>query len=83
MNSKCKKCVRQFEVLKKKLNRIQNRLEDKENQNKLQLQQMLLALNLFEAKFYLLHLTKEERYSFIATIKDIREQLYDIIAAFQ
>ncbi len=44
---------------------------------------MLLALNLFEAKFYPLHLTKEERYSFIATIKDIREQLYDIIAAFQ
>jgi hypothetical protein len=83
MNSKCKKCARQFEVLKKKLNRIQNRLEDKENQNKLQLQQMLLALNLFEAKFYLLYLTKEERYSFIAMIKDIREQLYDIIAAFQ
>ncbi len=55
MNTKCKQSARVLRMIEKKLDRIWNSLEDKENLSKLQLQQMLFAVTLKEVKLCALH----------------------------
>jgi len=83
----CKKTVRKLKMIETKLNRISDAIEDKENLCKLQLEQMLLAVTIFETKFYALDrsvkvITKDEHDLFLFLFNEIRGKLYDYIAVF-
>ena len=74
-------------MIEKKLKRISDAIEDKENLCKLQLEQMLLAVTLFESKFFTLDrsekvMTKDDHDSFLFSFNEIRQKLYDMIAVF-
>ena len=74
-------------MIEKKLKRISEGMEDKENLSKLQLEQMLLAVTLFETKFYALDrsfkvMTQDDHDAFLLSFDEIRQQLYDFIAVF-
>ena len=83
----CKSTVKKLKVIEKKLTRISEAMEDKENLSRLQLDQMLLAVTLFESKFYGLDrsvkvMTKDDHDGFILSFQEIRQKLYDLIAMY-
>jgi hypothetical protein len=81
----CKRTVRKLKVIEQKLGRIWNSLENKENLSKLQVEQMLLAVTLFETKFYGLDrsekvMSRDDHDGFVLQFDQLRQQLYDFIA---
>ena len=83
----CKQTSRKLKTIGKKLDRIYARMETKENLSKLQLEQMLLAVSLFENQFYGLHrstkvMSKDEHDGLLFKFNDLRQKLYDHIATF-
>ena len=84
----CKQTARKLKTIGKKLDRIYGAMENKENLSKLQLEQMLLAVTLFENQFYGLHrstkvITKDEHDGILFKFDDLRQKLYDNIASFE
>jgi hypothetical protein len=84
----CKKVSRKLNRISLKLDRIDEAIsKNKENFSKLQLEQMLLAVTMFENEFYVLHrsaqvLNKDEYDFFLLRFDKLRQTLYDHIAYF-
>ena len=81
----CKRTVKKLKVIERKLGRIWNSLENKENVSKLQAEQMLLAVTLFEVTFYGLDrsekvMTRDDHDGFILQFDQLRQHLYDFLA---
>jgi|LakMenE01Jun11ns_1017448.scaffolds.fasta_scaffold9567163_1 hypothetical protein len=81
----CKDTQKQLSLIERKLQRISDVMENKENLSKLQLEQMLLATRLFEIKFFALSrsikvMTKDDHDAFLVTFNQLREKLYDLLA---
>jgi hypothetical protein len=77
--------VKKLKVIERKLGRIWNSLENKENVSKLQAEQMLLAVTLFEVTFYGLDrsekvMTRDDHDGFILQFDQLRQHLYDFLA---
>jgi len=82
----CKKKSRKLNRISQKLDRIDEAVsENMENFGKLQLEQMLLAITIFETEFYSLHrsaqiMTKDEYDLFLIRFDTLRQTLYDHMA---
>ena len=84
----CKKSSRKLNWILRKLDRIDEAMvQNKENFSKLQLEQMLLAVTMFETQFYGLYrstkiMTKDDYDLFLIRFDTLRQTLYDHIAFF-
>ena len=84
----CKKKARKLNRISQKLDRIDEALTiNKENFSKLELDQMLLAVTMFELEYYGLHrsaqiMTKDDYDLFLIRFDTLRQTLYDQIAFF-
>ena len=82
----CKKKLKKLNLIERKLDRINEAvIQQKENLSKLQLEQMLLAVTMFETQFYGLHrsaeiMTKDDYDLYLIRFDTLRQTLYDHIA---
>jgi hypothetical protein len=84
---KCKETVKTLKKIENKLERISDAMEYKENFSKLELEQILLAVTLFENQFYGLDrsikvMTQDDHDGFVIAFNQLRQQLYDFLAMF-